>query len=310
MLITIVITAICLDRFWGEPARFHPLVGFGNIANYWEKTCNLGNYRVLKGGLSFVLLVAPPTLIVYNLSTAISNSVWVSWSVNSLILYWAIGHHSLKDHVNAVERALLANDLASAREKLSYIVSRDTGRLNETQVTQASIETTLENGSDAVFAPLFWFCLLGAPAVVAYRLVNTLDAMWGYRTSRFDAFGKVSALADDALNYFPARAVALTYALLGNAKLGFKCWREQARLLQSPNAGPVMTAGAGSLALQLGGPAQYNGRYSDKPVFGGTRQPNPKDIQRSLALVQNTLVIWCLLILTYPLTTWVSLIWQ
>ena len=151
-------------------------------------------------------------------------------------------------------------------------------------------------GSDAVFAALFWFCLLGAPGVVLYRLSNTLDAMWGYRNERFERFGWAAAKIDDVLNYVPARLVALTYALLGHTRLALRCWRRQAPLWDSPNAGPVMAAGAGALGVSLGGSAVYHGIEEQRPQLGEGAPPRARDIERALNLVYGGVALWMLVL--------------
>jgi adenosylcobinamide-phosphate synthase len=150
----------------------------------------------------------------------------------------------------------------------------------------------LENGNDAVFGTLFWFIVAGAPGAVLFRLANTLDAMWGYRTPRFLAFGCVAARIDDVLNWIPARLTALSYALLGNTRLAWRCWRSQAPAWSSPNAGPVMSAGAGALGLALGGAACYDGVVEDRPPLGTGRVATASDIGRAWRLVAGTTALW------------------
>jgi adenosylcobinamide-phosphate synthase len=151
----------------------------------------------------------------------------------------------------------------------------------------------LENGNDAVFGTLFWFLVAGGPGALLFRLANTLDAMWGYRTSRFLAFGCTAARIDDVLNWLPARLTACSYLLLGNARIGWQCWRSQAPAWSSPNAGPVMAAGAGALQLQLGGMARYDGVDEERPTLGAGRIATATDILRAWRLVYFTTWLWC-----------------
>ena len=312
ILLFIVITSLLLDLALGEPRKFHPLVGFGKLASWLEKQANSNHHskpqsqltpkspskQIIMGGFAATLLIVPFLLLVIAIDHIISPIT--SIAINILVLYLVIGHKSLREHANNVLEKCLANDLGASRQQLAMIVSRNTEQLDQEQVIQATVETVLENGNDAIFAPLFWFCLLevmtglGAAAALVYRLSNTLDAMWGYRNQRFNHFGLVAARLDDALNYIPARLVALSYALLGNTRLALQCWRQQSPSLKSPNAGPVMTAGAGSLNIRLGGPTYYHHVYTEKPYFGSDIVVKATDITRSLQLICNTIILWCL----------------
>jgi adenosylcobinamide-phosphate synthase len=168
------------------------------------------------------------------------------------MLWFAIGGKSLEQHIAPVGAALTAGDLPLARSLAARVVSRDLNDADEAAIARAAVESALENGNDAVFAALFWFALAGGPGALAFRLVNTLDAMWGYRTPRFLYFGWAAAKIDDAANWLPARLTALTYTVFGDRKQAWHCWRTQAPAWDSPNAGPVMAAGAGSLGGLVG----------------------------------------------------------
>ena len=223
MTALIVIAAVLLDGLLGEPKRYHPLVGFGFMATFVETKLNRffssDSNKLLSfllGLFCWILLVLVPALTMTVLIAVINSSVLsvvILIVFDIVILSLAIAHTSLKQHAFAIVSPLVKGDLACARKQLSYIVSRDTEQLSEVGVRQATIESVLENGSDAIFAPLFWYLVGGLPAVIIYRLANTLDAMWGYKTQRFNYFGRFSARIDDILNWFPARLVGLSYAM-------------------------------------------------------------------------------------------------
>lgn len=288
--------ALLLDRLLGEPRRWHPLVGFGRLADWLERRGNRPGLPRLRGVSRWLLAVLPPTLLAAWLAHTLPEPA--RWLFEVLVLYLAVGARSLSEHAEAVRLPLQRGDLAEARTRVGYMVSRDTAELDETAVTRATVESVLENGNDAVFGALFWFAVLGAPGAVLFRLANTLDAMWGYRTPRFAQFGWAAARLDDLLNYLPARLAAFTYCLLGNLPRGLACWRAQAPLWYSPNAGPVMAAGAGALQLSLGGAAPYHGTVKQRPTLGEGGIPAPADITRATALVNRGAWLWaCALLL-------------
>ena len=279
--------AVLLDRLLGEPPRWHPLVGFGWLAQrveaslYWaSRLWSVIAVALLVGGFALLAFLAQRSL-----------GSW-AWLLDVALLYLAIGATSLGEHATAVRRALDMGDLDAARQSVGRMVSRDTANMDETAVVRATLESVLENGCDAVFGALFWFFVAGAPGVVAYRLANTPDAMWGYKTDRYLHFGWAAARLDDLLNGIPARLTALTYALLGRSGTAWRCWRSQAANWESPNAGPVMAAGAGALTVQLGGPAVYHGRLESRPPLGAGREPVAADIARAVALVRRGVWLW------------------
>lgn len=294
-LAAIAVSGLLLDWLMGEPRRWHPLVGFGKLAHLLEGLLNRGSSasRYGAGALGWALAVLPPTLLAYWLLACL----FVRWPVaafagHALLLYFAVGLRSLRDHALPIADALAAGDLAAARALTARIVSRDTAQAGESDLAKAGVESLLENGNDAVFGALFWFAVAGGPGALLFRLANTLDAMWGYRTERFNAFGCSAARIDDLLNLIPARLTAVCYALLGNTRNALYCWRTQAPLWDSPNAGPVMAAGAGALGVVLGGGAVYHGRLEMRPVLGLGAVAEEWDIRRAWRLVAMTAFCW------------------
>ncbi len=278
--------ALLLDRLLGEPRRWHPLVGFGRCARWLESWLH-GPSR-MRGALAWGLATAPFVTVVYLLW----RQPALRPVVDAAVLYFALGLQSLREHAGRVQCALEAGDLEAARLRVGEIVSRDTRDMQAGDVARAGVESVLENGNDAVFGALFWFALLGAPGALLFRLGNTLDAMWGYRNARYRRFGWAAARLDDLLNFLPARITAVSYAILGHARTALRCWHRQARAWSSPNAGPVMASGAGSLRLQLGGPAQYEGATERRPILGAGRAPEAADIARAVALVDRSVWLW------------------
>ena len=292
----LMLCALLLDRLLGEPRRFHPLRGVGNVATGIEQRLNAIAHSALRmrlhGLLAWCLVITPGLLL-----------IWLAWQqtflqpfVSVIVLYFSLGMQSLDEHASRIQQALQAPDLVLARQYVGDIVSRDTAAMQAEDVALAGVESVLENGNDAVFAALFWFAIAGAPGVLLYRLANALDAMWGYRTPRFLYFGWAAARIDDVLNYIPARLTALTYALLGHTRNALRCWQQQASAWDSPNAGPVMASGAGSLNLKLGGAANYHGNREMRPTLGTHNAPQAGDIARAMNLVKRGAWLWLALL--------------
>ena len=290
-----LIVAVIIDWFLGEPKKWHPLVAYGHWASFVEKMLwqqQGDSPSRLPGVLALLMTIAIVLVPALTLHYVIVGLPFVYFLFSSVIVYLCIAPRSLKEHAQAIAAPLLAGDLPLAREKLSMIVSRDTQALSEAEISTAVCESILENGSDGIFAAMFWFVVAGIPGVVLYRAANTLDAMWGYKNERFLHFGWAAAKFDDLLNYLPARLVALSYALLGDFSSSIKCWSTQSREWKSPNAGPVMSAGAGALNIILGGKAQYDGEYQQRPELGCGNVASVKDISSALRLIQRTVFLW------------------
>lgn len=290
----VCVSALALDYLLGEPRRLHPVVGFGRLATALEKRFNTAPDMPLRAFFSGVLAVLLATVPILALT------IWASVRLDGLLLmlvqavalWLAISLRGLSEHGRAVAAPLAAGNLESAREQVSRIVSRKASELDGRGVAAAATESMLENGADAVFASLFWFLVAGIPGVVMHRMVNTLDAMWGYRNPRFLYFGRAVARLDDLMGWVPARLTALTYTLAGNRRLAWQCWRKQAPQWDSPNAGPVMAAGAGALDVRLGGPSPYPSGVKQRPTLGGAQEASSTSIEAAITLVRQGVCLW------------------
>jgi adenosylcobinamide-phosphate synthase len=308
----LLLTALILDEVFGELKRFHPLLAFGRYVSYLEKTfyTHSNQSQFLAGIFCWCLAVIPLVLLTTILMWLchIYFSEYVYWFINAVILYFTIGQKSLRQHAYAVYEPLLSADsdtkkLNQARTALSMIVSRDTQAATPSQMATATIETVTENTHDAIIGPMIFLIIFGAPGAVLFRLTNTLDAMWGYRTERYEQFGKWSARTDDVLGYLPARITAFLMVLSSSMKCiaTIKSIWFTGRPWYSPNAGIVMAAGAGALGIKLGGDAVYQGKRKSRLELGLGRSASMLDIKRSIILMYLTsgLLIICVGVLEY-----------
>ncbi|KMY85360.1 Adenosylcobinamide-phosphate synthase [Candidatus Paraburkholderia calva] len=292
---------VIVDRLFGEPRVRHPLVGFGKLATRIEARLNTGHRARLAGILAWFAAVASPVVIAWLLVSVLPFSY--ACLVHVLLLWFALGAKSLRQHIVPIARALSLGDIDEARALTSRIVSRDTSRADENALSRAAVESALENGNDAIFGALFWFAVAGGPGALMFRLANTLDAMWGYRTPRYLRFGWAAARFDDVLNYVPARLTAASYALTGDTRMAWHCWRTQARAWDSPNAGPVMASGAGSLNVLIGGAAVYHGVLEHRPTLGTGHDATPRDVVSALRLVERSTLLWLAILLVFALSS-------
>ena len=288
----VIVTAVIADWLLGEPQHYHPLSGFGLLANKIEQIFQFqtksNKVRCIQGMAAVMLLIAPLISLAYWLE----HKTILGPIISVILLYFCLGHKSLYQHALSVWQALQQDNEPLARYYAGRLVSRDTETLN---IPSATAESVLENGNDAVFATLFWFMIAGAAGAVGYRLINTLDAMWGYRNTRYLYFGRFAARLDDVVNWLPARFTALTYALLGATHQALQCWQSQAKDWDSPNAGPVMASGAGALQIELGGPARYHGKWHPRTKLGCGQAARADDIPRCLSLVSKGVIAWLLI---------------
>tara|TARA_R110002153_G_scaffold106689_3_gene246161 strand:- start:14104 stop:15045 length:942 start_codon:yes stop_codon:yes gene_type:complete len=291
--------ALLLDKLFGEFPRYHPLVGFGKIAHFVEAKFNLPQHsksRVL-GTLACIMIVLPLPILFF----VLKSDTATFWLLETFVLYLAIGQRSLAQHAQQIFQPLQQNDLATARHFTGYIVSRDTQDMSEQDMTRATVESVLENGHDAVLASLFYFLLGGAPLVILHRLVNTLDAMWGYKTPRFLHFGWCAAKLDDLLGFFSACTSCLLYGMqnrpLSKIKQILICAWQQSQKYKSKNGGLCMSVGAQVLGFSLGGSASYHGKMVEGTVLGSGRQVTLADIPASIQLVKQASYLWVIVVL-------------
>ncbi len=294
---TVVYAALCgfvIDLLLGDPAWMpHPVVFMGRCISALEKLLRRIFPKTPKGELAVGVILAA----VLPLGTLAFTGlcVWglglvhpvLGFALQVLWCWQALAAKGLRQESENVRRALDTGTLDDARKAVSRIVGRDTAALSREGVIRAAVETVAENFSDGVVAPMFWMLLGGAPLALAYKAVNTMDSMVGYKNDRYLYFGRAAAKLDDAANWLPSRLAALLLVaaapLTGqNAKRAFAIWRRDRRKHASPNSAQTESAMAGALGVQLAGPASYFGKVHQKPWIGDDTRPiEPQDITRA-----------------------------
>ena len=257
------------DLLLGDPAWLpHPVVGFGKMISWGEHRLNQGLHRMLKGALLAIGLILLVFFVAWYLRYLLQSLHDVAVIIfDAVIIFYCLAGTTLIREVRAVFHAL-DRSLEEGRQQVARIVGRDTSELSAQEVRTAALETLAENLSDGVIAPLFWFALLGTPGMLAYKMVNTLDSMIGYKTARYKDFGCWAAHIDDVANYIPARLTALLMILTsGKLRLLKFVWKNGC-LHASPNSGYPEAALAGILNCRFGGPHYYFGQLFDKPYIG------------------------------------------
>ncbi|MFY0990812.1 adenosylcobinamide-phosphate synthase CbiB [Halomonas sp. C05BenzN] len=282
-LLGLVLAAIAVDLLLGDPRRLpHPVVGMGRVIRLLERSWNGGSPRArrLKGALMTAVVVLGVYALAWGLLAALGRlSPWLALVAELWLLATTLAIKGLGDAARAVAEPLGRGDLPGARRALSMIVGRDTAELGEDGITRGAVETVAENTVDGITAPLFWALLGGAPLALAYKAVNTLDSMVGYRNPRYADFGFASAKLDDLANWLPARFTALAIWLVAwgmpgmaaRGALAATC-REAPRH-PSPNAGWPEAMVARLLGVQLGGTNHYRGEASHRATLGEPREP-------------------------------------
>ena len=255
-----------MDLWLGDPMQLpHPVVGFGKLIAKGERTWNKGKGRQWKGALMAIALVVG-TYVVSACLLGLLPGV-LHTLASALLIFYCLAGTTLIREVREVFRAV-DRSLEEGRMQVARIVGRDTSELSAQEVRTAALETLAENLSDGVIAPLFWYALLGVPGMMAYKMVNTLDSMIGYRNERYKDFGCFAARLDDVANYLPARLTALLMVLAsGRISLVKFVWKYGDQHA-SPNSGYPEAALAGILDCRFGGPHNYFGQEVWKPFIG------------------------------------------
>ena len=287
-LATGLLLGSALDGALGDPRRGHPVALFGALASRAER--RLWADRRAPGAALATGAVTAAALAGLALQRAAARRGPAATAAATALAAWTVlGGTSLAREALAVGRALEAGDLAAARARLPALCGRDPGRLGAAGLARATVESVAENTSDAVVAPLLWGAALGLPGLLGYRAVNTLDAMIGHHSPRYERFGWAAARLDDAANLIPARVTAVAAALLapavgGSPRRALRTLRRDGRKHPSPNAGRVEAAFAGSLAIRLGGTNVYQGAAARRGLLGDGGPPAAPDIARAVRL--------------------------
>ena len=297
LLILPLLLGWLLDFIFGDPSRLpHPIVWFGKMISWGEHRLNKGSQRMAKGAMMAVCFILLVFFVVWGLKRLVPNMVlWLI--LDTIIIFYCLAGTTLIREVREVFLAL-DRSLDEGRQQVARIVGRDTSQLSAQEVRTAALETLAENLSDGVIAPLFWFALLGTPGMLAYKMVNTLDSMIGYRTERYKDFGCWAAHIDDVANYIPARLTALLMVFVsGKWSLLRFVWKN-GRRHASPNSGYPEAALAGILNCRFGGPHFYFGQLFDKPFIGeNDRELTTQDMRTAVRINRLAELLMLVLVL-------------
>lgn len=295
-----------LDKILGDPLWLpHPVVGFGKLISRCERRGNQGTHRKRNGAWTAIGLVVFTFLVSKGLLEAAALlHPWVKIVLSVVAVFYCLAGKTLIDEVRMVFEAADIS-LEAGRKQVARIVGRDTSALTDQEVRTAALETLAENLSDGVIAPLFWYFLLGVPGMLAYKMVNTLDSMIGYRNARYKDFGCWAARMDDVANYLPARLTALLMVLVSGRWSLLKFVAHYGRMHASPNSGYPEAALAGILNCRFGGPHNYFGEEVWKPYIGSNERPLKTEDMR-VAVRINRRVEWWMVVAVIVTSTLAS----
>jgi adenosylcobinamide-phosphate synthase len=278
---------VALDALLGDPRRGHPVAAFGRAAQVLQDRMYADSVpRGAWYAACCILAAAAPGVLAMHLTR---RRPWLRFAAAAAAAWTVTGGASLASEAGRIRQALAAGDLDAARAALPSLCGRDPDGLDEQDLVRAVIESVAENASDAVVAPLLWGLMGAVPGMLAYRAINTLDSMVGYRSARYAKFGWASARLDDVVNWAPARVTGLMAGLLapavgGRPAVSWRAMRRYGARHPSPNAGRCEAAFAGALGVRLGGTSCYGGVAEERPHLGDGRAPQPGDIASAVRL--------------------------
>ncbi len=293
-----------LDLLLGDPSWLpHPVVGFGKMIAFGEKRLNKGSHRKLKGAILAIFLIALVFVITWFICDLLTSYLLL---LTSILIFYCLAGTTLIREVRQVFLAV-ERSLEEGRAQVARIVGRDTSELSAQEIRTAALETLAENLSDGVIAPLFWLAVGGVPAMMAYKMVNTLDSMIGYRTERYKDFGCWAARIDDIANFIPARLTALLMILPSLFNFRFSLFTfvlKYGRKHASPNSGYPEAALAGILDCRFGGPHYYFGELFDKPYIGeNARELTTADMQKAVRINRIAEILAIILVIAVFIIT-------
>ena len=291
----VVFAAFILDFFFGDPKTWpHPVIYMGKAISFFEGWFRRYFKHLLVAGFFFAAFLILSTWLMAFVTIKVSIYIHPVFGnfVQVVLLFFCFSSTSLEKAALSVLQALEENNIEKAREKVSYIVGRETKTLDQKGVTRASVETVAENFVDGFLSPLFFAMIGGVPLALAYKMVNTLDSMIGYKNDTYILFGRPSARIDDVANFIPARIsvfiISFSAAFLSFKKgaLALKTGFSQGGLHKSPNAGYPEATFAGALKIRLGGPNSYHGVMVEKPYIGKEfKDPEKESIKQACDLM-------------------------
>ena len=278
-----------LDRLFGDPERLpHPVVLFGKMIAKGERMLNLGKWRVLKGALLTVMLISVVVFATWTMIVVADKvNIYLGMAMRAILVFYCLAGTTLIREVRQVFYAI-DSSLDEGRQQVARIVGRDTSELTDEEVRKAALETLAENLNDGVIAPLFWFAIGGVPAMMGYKMVNTLDSMIAYHSPRYLKFGKAAARIDDIANYIPARLTALLMLIAARRPNLVSFVMKYGPCHASPNSGWPEAALAGILGCRFGGPHKYFGETFDKPYIGNQDKPLTREDMEKAVRINRT----------------------